>query len=170
MSAQADPSRDPEPAGRPDSLARVVLEGDAAGCPGVPNQQRDREQAIHDLRIGSHFAPLGLVGPFVLHLSAQGGRLGLEVRDTAERTLRVVVLALSPFRRVIKEYGFLVESYASAMEEGHTARVQTIDMGRRGLHDEGAALLIERLRGKIDLDFETARRLFTLVWLLLRRP
>ena len=166
MPAQAEPSRDPEPPGRPDSLARVVLEGDAAGCPGVPNQQRDREQAIHDLCIASHFAPPGLAGPFVLHLSVQGGRLGLEVRDTAGRTLRVVVLALSPFRRVIKEYDFLVESYASAMAEGHTARVQAIDMGRRGLHDEGATLLIERLRGKIDLDFDTARRLFTLVCLL----
>ena len=154
---------------RPDSLMRIVLHGDAAGCSSVPNQRRDREQAIRDLRIGSHFAPVGLAGPFILHLSVQGARLTLDVRDAEERRLRVFVLALSPFRRVIKDYGFLVESYEQAMAEGHTARVQTIDMGRRGLHDEGAALMTERLRGKIDIDFETARRLFTLVCVLHQR-
>ena len=155
--------------GRSDALTRVVLHGDAAGCSSVPNQQRDREQAVRDLCIGSHFAPVGLAGPFVLHLSVHGVRLTLDVRDDDDRPLHVFVLALSPFRSVIKDYGFLVESYDQAMAEGHTARVQTIDMGRRGLHDEAAALMIERLRGKIDIGFETARRLFTLVCMLHQR-
>ncbi len=159
----------PEAADRPDSLLHVVLQGEAAGRSSVPNQQRDREQATRDLRIGSHFAPVGLTGPFILHLSVRAGRLTLEVRDAEERPLRVLGLALGPFRRVIKDYGLLVESYEDAMAEGHTARVQTIDMGRRGLHDDGANLIIERLRGKIDLDFETARRLFTLVCVLHQR-
>lgn len=156
-------------AGRPDSLVHVVLQGDAAGCPGVPHQQRDREQATRDLRIGSHFAPAGLVGPFILHRSAEAGRLTLEVRDAADRPLRAFVLSLGVFRRLIKDYRLMVESYENAMAKGHAARVQAIDMGRRGLHDEGAELLIARLRGKIELDFETARRLFTLVCLLHQR-
>ncbi len=156
-------------AGRPDSLVQVVLRGDAAGCAGVPHQLRDREQATRDLRIGSHFAPAGLVGPFILYLSAEGGRLTLEVRDADDRPLRAFMFSLGAFRRLIKDYRLLVESYENAMAEGHAARVQAIDMGRRGLHDEGAELLIARLRGKIELDFETARRLFTLVCLLHQR-
>ena len=154
---------------REDSLIHVVLQGDAAGDSSVPNQQRDREQATRDLRMGSHFAPVELTGPFILHLSVDGGRLVLDVRNAADERLRVFVFALSPFRRLIKDYQLLVESYDNAMEEGHAARVQTIDMGRRGLHNEGAALMIERLRGKIDIDFETARRLFTLVCVLHQR-
>ncbi len=165
-------SNEPPPspaAGRPDSLTDVVLHGDAAGHPDVPNQQRDREQATQDLRIGSHFAPIGLTGPFILYLSIEAGRLGLEVRDAEDRMLRVFVFALSPFRRLIKDYQHLVESYESAMADGRASRVVAIDMGRRGLHNEGAELIIERLAGKIDVDFETARRLFTLVCVLHRR-
>jgi uncharacterized protein (UPF0262 family) len=154
---------------RPGSLVQIVLHGDAAGHPNVPNQQRDREQAIHDLRIGSHFVPVGLSGPFILHLSIGAGRLVLDMRDEHDRMLRAHVLALSPFRRLIKDYQLLVESYESAMADGHAARVQTIDMGRRGLHNEAAALMVERLHGKVDIDFETARRLFTLVCVLCRR-
>ncbi len=159
---------DPE-APRPDSLLQVVLQGDAAGHPSVPNQQRDREQAIRDLRIGSHFAIAEATGPFILHLGVEGGRLVLGVHDAAERLLHSFVFALSPFRRLIKDYQMLVESYETAMAEGQAARLQTIDMGRRGLHNEGAELMIERLRGKIDVDLETARRLFTLVCVLHQR-
>ncbi len=154
---------------RSDTLLRVVLEGEAAGHPAVPNQQRDREQAIQDLRIGSHFALAGASGPYVLHLGVETGRLLLAVHDAEDRILRQFLLALSPFRRLIKDYQLLVESYETAMADGHTARVQTIDMGRRSLHDEGASLMIERLRGKAEFDFETARRLFTLVCVLHQR-
>ena len=151
---------------RPDCLLNVVLQGDAVGDPGVPNQQRDREQAIHDLRIDSHFVLVGRNGPYVLHLALEAGRLALSVHDAADRVLRRFFLALSPFRRLIKDYQLLVESYETAMADGHATRVQTIDMGRRSLHDEAASLMIERLRGKIELDFGTARRLFTLVCVL----
>ena len=165
------PSDEPDghPQGRPDSLVDVVLHGDAAGHPDVPNQQRDREQATHDLRIGSHFAPVGLTGPFILHLSIEAGRLGLEVRDADDRVLRVFVFGLSAFRRLIRDYQHLVESYENAMTDGRASRVVAIDMGRRGLHNEGAQRIIDRLAGKIDVDFETARRLFTLVCVLHRR-
>ena len=151
------------------SLLQVVLHGEAAGHPDVPNQRRDREQAIRDLRTGGCFAPVGLTGPFILHLSVETGRLVLDVRDADDRMLRAHVLAISPFRRLIKDYHLVLDSHAAAATDAHASRVQTIDMGRRGLHNEGAALMIERLHGKIDLDFETARRLFTLLCMLCRR-
>lgn len=154
---------------RSNSLLQVVLHGEAAGHPDVPNQQRDRGQAIRDLRADGCFAPVGLAGPFILHLSVEAGRLLLDVRDADDRMLRAHVLAISPFRRLIKDYQLIVESHAAAAADAHASRVQTIDMGRRGLHNEGAALMIERLRGKIDIDFETARRLFTLLCMLCRR-
>jgi len=79
------------------------------------------------------------------------------------------VLALGPFRGLIKDYQLLVDSHVKAVEEGREARIQAIDMGRRGLHNEGAELMIQRLDGKIAMDFETARRLFTLVCVLHQR-
>ena len=75
-------------------------------------------------------------------------------------------LALGPFRRLIKDYQLLVESYAHAVQDGREASIQAIDMGRRGLHNEGAELMVARLQGRVEIDFETARRLFTLVCVL----
>ncbi len=150
-------------------LIDVVLAGINQAGDRVANQREDREQAVADLRISASFVPVGLIGPFVLHLSLDGGRLLLDVHDADDRRLRLFVLSLGPFRRLIKDYQLLVESHEQAMRDGRPQVIQTIDMGRRGLHDEGAALVIERLGGKIALDFETARRLFTLVCVLQRR-
>jgi uncharacterized protein (UPF0262 family) len=83
--------------------------------------------------------------------------------------LIVIALALGPFRRLIKDYQLLVDSYIKAVEEGREARIQAIDMGRRGLHNEGAELMMQRLEGKVAMDFPTARRLFTLVCVLHQR-
>ena len=154
---------------RADGLAHIVLAGISQGSAAVANQQRDREQAVADLQVSASFAPVGLNGPFTIHLSVQGGRLVLDVRDAADGPLRVFVFALSPFRRLIKDYQLLVDSYDDAIRDGRTRAIQTIDMGRRGLHNEGAELLIERLEGRIGIDFETARRLFTLVCVLHQR-
>ncbi len=162
-----DPN-DPPP-GRPDAVAHVVLAGASQGSDRVANQQRDREQALADLQHAASFAPVGLTGPFIIHLSLEGGRLVLDVRDGADVALRMFVFALSPFRRLIKDYQLLVDSYDQAIQDGRTLAIQTIDMGRRGLHDEGAELLVRRLAGKIDVDHETARRLFTLVCVLHQR-
>ena len=147
----------------------MVLAGASQGSEWVAHQREDREQAIADLQASASFAPVGLTGPFVIHLSLDGGRLVLDVRDADERPLRVFVFSLSPFRRLIKDYQLLLESHERAMEDGRLHVIRTIDMGRRGLHDEGAALIIERLEGKIAIDFDTARRLFTLVCVLHRR-
>ena len=154
---------------RADGLLDVVLMDTAQGSEWVANQREDREQAIVDLQHSASFAPVGLTGPFVIHLSLDGGRLVLDVRDAARQRLRLFVFSLSPFRRLIKDYQLLVESHEQAIQDGRPQVVQTIDMGRRGLHNEGAALMIERLTGKIAIDFETARRLFTLVCVLHRR-
>ena len=95
----------------------------------------------------------------MLSLTVRDGRLGFDIRDAGDQPLRALVLALGPFRRLIKDYHLVVESHEKAVAEGaNETRIQAIDMGRRGLHNEGATLLIERLSGRIELDFETARR------------
>jgi uncharacterized protein (UPF0262 family) len=150
-------------------LHRVALDEESPS--GLsPFIEADREQAVNDLMAASHFAPLATAsGPFVLHLSIQQGRLVFDVRNRADAPLTAIGLALGPFRRLVKDYQLLVDSHAKAVEEGREARIQAIDMGRRGLHNEGADLMRQRLAGKIDIDFETARRLFTLVCVLHQR-
>lgn len=133
--------------------------------------EADRRQAIEDLLRGNRFDPAGLgAGPFVLNLMVREGRLILDIRDKEEAPLRAIILVLGPFRRLIKDYIMLVDSHEAAVTSGAMdARVQAIDMGRRGLHNEAAELLTARLEGRIALDFETARRLFTLIAALHQR-
>ena len=150
------------------SLKAVVLDTDRRGALS-PLQEADQAQAVHDLAIANRFVPRDLEGPFVLHLSIVEGRLVFDIRDEADEPLIAIGLALGPFRRLIKDYQLLVESYAHAVQDGREASIQAIDMGRRGLHNEGAELMAQRLDGKVDIDFETARRLFTLVCVLHQR-
>jgi uncharacterized protein (UPF0262 family) len=137
--------------------------------------EADRRQAVADLLTENRFDPLGVHGgPFMLHLCVRDGRLVFDIRDAAAVPVRAVALALGPFRRLIKDYHMIVESHELVVGEvgsggAHEARIQAIDMGRRGLHNEGAELLMARLDGRIGLDFETARRLFTLVCALHQR-
>ncbi len=133
--------------------------------------EADRRQAIDDLLRGNTFDPLGMgPGPFVLHLMVREGRLILDVRDAEDRPLRAIILVLGPFRRLIKDYLMVVATHEEAVTTGAMdARVQSIDMGRRGLHNEAAELLTMRLDGRIAVDFETARRLFTLIAALHQR-
>jgi uncharacterized protein (UPF0262 family) len=157
-------------------LARVVLDGEALTRLS-PILEADRAQAVADLASGSRFAPVAVKsarkepgppppGPYELHLSIWEGRLVFDVRRGDGGKLMLLGLALGPFRGLIKDYQLLVDSHIKAVEEGREARIQAIDMGRRGLHNEGAALLCQRLDGKIAIDFATARRLFTLVCVL----
>ena len=155
-------------------LCRVVLEGDQPSrLPAF--LEADRDQAVADLASVTHFTPLTLkpgqpaLTSYALHLSIQAGRLVFDIRDDAGTPITAVGLALGPFRRLIKDYHLLVDSHIKAVEEGREARIQAIDMGRRGLHNEGATLMMRRLQGKIAIDFETARRLFTLVCILHQR-
>ena len=140
-----------------------------------PLLDADRAQAVADLEFENQFQLCGTSeraaapGPYVLHLSVQEGRLVFDVRDADDAALQMLVLALGPFRGLIKDYQLLVDSHMLAVEEGREQRIQAIDMGRRGLHNEGAALLQERLENKANIDHETARRLFTLVCVLHQR-
>ncbi len=164
----------PGPAGMPAArLVRVELDGEPLTRLS-PLLEADRAQAVADLAAENRFAPLTsrhgrLSGPFVLHLSIQEGRLVFDIRRADDSPLIAIGLALGPFRGLIKDYGLLVDSHVTAVQEGREARIQAIDMGRRGLHNEGAALLMQRLAGKIDIDLPTARRLFTLLCVLHQR-
>jgi uncharacterized protein (UPF0262 family) len=150
-------------------LVRVVLP-DAQPLPS-PYAEADRRQAVEDLLAGNRFRPKDLPeGPYGVAIAVREGRLILDIRNRDDAPLHALVMALGPFRRLIKDYHLVVESHEKAVAEGGSeARIQAIDMGRRGLHNEGATLLTERLAGRIDIDFETARRLFTLVCALHQR-
>lgn len=144
-------------------LTRIVLEGEALHRLSAL-QEADRDQAVEDLREENSFFPTAQPElQSILHLSIQQGRLVLDIRDAEDKPVLAVMLAMGPFKMLIKDYQMLLDSYAQAVAEGREARIQAIDMGRRGLHNEGAELMIERLQGKVEIDFPTARRLFTLV-------
>lgn len=144
-------------------LTRIILEGEALHRLS-PLQEADRDQAVADLREENSFFPATHPDlQSILHLSIQQGRLVFDIRDADDQPVQAVMLAMGPFKMLIKDYQMLLDSYAQAVAEGREARIQAIDMGRRGLHNEGAELMVERLTGKVEIDFPTARRLFTLV-------
>jgi uncharacterized protein (UPF0262 family) len=155
------------------TLERVILDDESRGAL-PPFIEADREQAVADLTAANHFKVFGrdgkvAEGPYILHLAISDGRLVFDIRSDTDAKLIAIGLALGPFRRLVKDYQLLVDSHIKAVEEGREQRIQAIDMGRRGLHNEGAVLMTERLAGKIDIDFDTARRLFTLVCVLAQR-
>ncbi|MBM3518709.1 MAG: UPF0262 family protein [Alphaproteobacteria bacterium] len=133
-----------------------------------PEVEQERNIAIFDLVNENRFAPEGCrPGPYSLHLSVVENRLVFDIHlDGDSERLKQVALSLSPFRTVVKEYFQICESYYQAIKSAPPSRIETIDMARRGIHDEGSELLRQRLQGKIEVDFATARRLFTLVCVL----
>lgn len=132
-----------------------------------PEVEHERNIAIYDLLEENYFALQGdFVGPYNLHLRLEDNRLIFDVRSQEGDELVQVPLALKPFQVIVKDYFILCESYYSAIKKSTPTQIEAIDMGRRGLHNEGSELLRERLAGKVDIDFDTARRLFTLVCVL----
>jgi len=126
--------------------------------------EHEREVAIFDLLERNAFALEGHDGgPYTLHLSLADNRLVFTVGDTDRAPIQHVMLSLSPFRRLVKDYFLICESYYQAIKTQPASKIEAIDMGRRGIHDEGSQLLMERLKGKIAVDLPTARRLFTLL-------
>ena len=133
--------------------------------------EQERRIAIFDLIEENSFKPLrafdaGHEGPYHLRLSVDDGRLGLSVADQASHHLETVILGLGRFRRPIRDYFAICESYYQAIRRATAQEIETIDMARRGVHNEAAEMLLERLEGKIETDFPTARRLFTLICVL----
>ncbi|BDW99297.1 UPF0262 family protein [Maricaulis maris] len=152
-----------------DKIVRIDLDGVSIG-PGDVNADHERRVAIADLLEGNSFRPDGEVdGPFALRLAIEDDRLVFDVRLEDDTPVRGFVFALGPLRRIIKDYFLICESYYEAVRDAPLERIEAIDMARRGVHNEGSTLLRERLAGKIDVDFDTARRLFTLICALHRR-
>ncbi len=144
-------------------LTAVTLDETSIGR-GGPEQEHERAIAIYDLVEANEFAiPNHDGGPYTIHLSLITNKLALDIRDHEGAPVIMHILSLTPFRRVIKDYFLICESYYNAIRSASPSQIEAIDMGRRGLHNEAAELLIERLDGKISVDFDTARRLFTLI-------
>ncbi len=132
-----------------------------------PEIEHERRVAIFDLLEDNHFAPVGLdQGPYVLHLAVEENRLVLNINDADERPLDKLRLSIKPFRGLIKDYFTVCESYFEAIKRASPSQIEAIDMGRRSLHDEGSEMLRDRLADKVEIDFDTARRLFTLLCVL----
>ncbi|HEV2561072.1 MAG TPA: UPF0262 family protein [Rhizomicrobium sp.] len=129
--------------------------------------EQEREIAIYDLLEGNSFVPAGSPGgPYKLILGISENRLVFDIRLEEGAEHGRIMLSLTPFRRIVKDYFLVCESYFKAIRNAPPSQIEALDMGRRGLHDEGSKLLQERLTGKIELDFNTARRLFTLICVL----
>jgi len=150
-------------------LVAVTLDEASIGR-GNPDQEHERAIAIYDILEENAFSlPNYDGGPYVLRISLIDKKLCLEVSAQDGAHLVSHHLSLTPFRKTIRDYELICDSYYQAIRSASPAQIEAIDMGRRGLHNEGATLLIERLEGRIALDFETARRLFTLVCALHQR-
>ena len=144
-------------------LHAVVFDESSIGR-GTPDQEHEREIAVYDLVESNCFAPAGRGGgPFALRIALQDAKLALEISGADRGLIITHILSMTPFRRVLKDYFMICESYYAAIRTATPAQIEAIDMGRRGLHNEGAQILMDRLEGKIECDFDTARRLFTLV-------
>jgi uncharacterized protein (UPF0262 family) len=146
-------------------LSDVVLD-DSIGR-STPDVEHERAVAIFDLVEENSFEPFGHSGgPYKLRLSLVNARLVLAITTETGEEVATHILSLTPFRRIIKDYFMICESYYEAIKTATPSRIEAIDMGRRGIHNEGSQTLMDRLDGKIGVDFDTARRLFTLVCVL----
>jgi uncharacterized protein (UPF0262 family) len=147
-------------------LAAVTLDESSLGR---ANQEVEHERAvaIYDLIENNTFRPNGHDGgPYELKLSITGNRLVFDIRETSGTPVIAHMLSLAPFSRIVKDYFVVCDSYYAAIRTATPDRIEALDMGRRGLHDEGSRIVMERLKRKVEVDFDTARRLFTLITVL----
>ena len=159
-----------KPPAQDDTANRIVgitLDEESIGRSG-PDIEHERAIAIYDLIEQNLFAPEGAEGqgPFTLHIGITGNRLMFDIKRADGTPCVVHLLSLTPFRRIVKDYFMICDSYYQAIRTATPDKIEAIDMGRRGIHDEGSRTLQERLKGKVRVDFETARRLFTLITVL----
>ena len=146
-----------------DKIAAIALDQKSLGRANV-NVEHEREVAIFDILDGNSFRVEGVdQGPYKLNLSVVDDRLQFAISRENDVAVAQHQVPLTPLKRVIKDYFFVCESYYDAVRTAPPARIQAIDVNRRTLHDEGSQILVERLAGKIAIDGDTARRLFTLV-------
>jgi uncharacterized protein (UPF0262 family) len=147
-------------------LVAVKLDEASIGR-GSPDQEHERAIAIYDIVESNSFAVPGHdSGPYELSLGIAEQRLVFEIKAADGAGCVKHHLSLTPFKRVIKDYGLICDSYYNAIRTASPTQIEAIDMGRRGLHNEASELLVQRLDGKVTIDFDTARRLFTLIFAL----
>jgi uncharacterized protein (UPF0262 family) len=144
-------------------LVAVLLDENSIGR-GNADQEHERAIAIYDLVESNSFGVPGHEGgPYELLIALHEAKLAFNIRQEGGDSVITHILSLTPFRRILKDYFMVCESYYAAIRTATPAQIEAIDMGRRGLHNDGAKLLAERLDGKVECDFDTARRIFTLV-------
>jgi uncharacterized protein (UPF0262 family) len=147
-------------------LVAVTLDESSIGRSNA-DIEHERATAIYDLIEENSFAPVGHSGgPFALHIGLQDNRLVLDIRRENGKPVIAHILSLTPFKRIVKDYYMICDSYYAAIRTATPDRIEAIDMGRRGLHDEGSRILQEAIARKVKVDFDTARRLFTLICVL----
>ena len=156
-------------AGKPAGARRLVavtLDEKTIGRSN-PDIEHERAVAIYDLIEENKFAPFGHDGgPYALHLSLSDNRLVFDIRLEDGRPVVAHHLSISRFRKIVKDYFLICDSYYAAIRTATPDRIEAIDMGRRGLHDEGSRILQDSIKRKLEIDFDTARRLFTLICVL----
>jgi uncharacterized protein (UPF0262 family) len=154
----------PESAANPKARLTQITLDSASIKRATSGIEHEREVAIFDILESNFFSLEGREeGPYTLNLAIAEDRLVLQVGQAESEGVFTVVLSLTPLRRIMKDYFIVCESYYQAIRTAPPSRIQAIDMGRRTLHDEGSQVLLERLKGKITVDNDTARRLFTLI-------
>ena len=147
-------------------LVKITLDEGSIGR-SSQDIEHERAVAIYDLIEDNSFAPADHDGgPYALHLSITENRLVFDIRQQDGTPLMAHLLSLTPFRKIVKDYFMICDSYYKAIRTASPTQIEAIDIGRRGLHNEGSELLKERLKEKIEVDFDTARRLFTLICVL----
>ena len=147
-------------------LVAVTLDEDSIGR-SSSDIEHERATAIYDLIEENSFAPVDHdEGPYVLHIGIKENRLVLDIRRQNNKPVIAHLLSLTPFKGIVKDYFMICDSYYAAIRTATTDKIEAIDMGRRGLHDEGSRILQDAIKRKVKVDFDTARRLFTLICVL----
>ena len=147
-------------------LVAVTLDEESIGR-SSSDIEHERATAIYDLIEENSFAPVDHdEGPYVLHIGIKENRLVLDIRRENDKPVIAHLLSLTPFKRIVKDYFMICDSYYAAIRTATPDKIEAIDMGRRGLHDEGSRILQDAIKRKVTVDFDTARRLFTLICVL----
>ena len=134
----------------------------------TPEVVQEQNLAIYDLEQTNFFQPVGFEAydEFKLNISLSGNSLVFKISSKTDKILKTFYLSLTPLRQIINDYYTICESYFNAVKNLPIDKIESIDMGRKGIHNEGARVIIERLEGRIKTDLETSRRIFTLVYVL----
>ncbi len=155
-----------KPGERTERIEAITLD-DASIIKRAPEVEHERMIALIDIVHNNQFAPIGInAGPYKVFLSVRENRMHLSISSATLKTPHLVQVPVFPLKKIIKDYFLICESYFEAIKMANNYRVEAVDMGRRGVHNEGSQLLKDMLKDKIEMDFDTARRLFTLICVL----